>query len=111
MSTMSPTGPRLREIATFIRSKNAGPFILTIDIFFDNGERCLHVLNSEVLSARVIATLYDVAPQDVRIMHVEQAHAVKISFPRPLPAGDIGERDVAGGQQFAPLLDLVVPTR
>jgi hypothetical protein len=47
----------------------------------------------------------------VQIVHVHQSNALKISIPRPLAAGDVGDRDVAGGQQFAPLLDLTVPVQ
>lgn len=110
-TSTAASGERLRDIATFVRSKNAGPFMLTIDIFFASDEECRHVIDSDVLAPRVIADIYGVAHDEVRIIHMAAANAVKISFPRPFPAGDVGDRDVAGGQQFAPLLDLVVPTR
>jgi hypothetical protein len=100
---------RLRDAAAFIRSKNAGPFMLTIDVFFDDDEQCARVLSSGTISPEAIARLYPVAAGDVRIIHVAQAKAIKITLPRPFAAGETGDRDVAGGQQFAPLLDLVVP--
>jgi hypothetical protein len=34
---------------------------------------------------------------------------VKITLPRPLSAGDVGDNDVAGGQQFARILDIEIP--
>lgn len=108
MSTHSET-VALRDLAVFIRSKNAGPFVLTIDIFFDGPEKCRHVIDSGVLGSEQVAALYRIAPTGIRIIHVSQANALKISIPRPLVAGDVGDRDVAGGQQFAPILDVRVP--
>lgn len=107
------TGPatttRLRDVATFIRSKNAGPFVITIDVFFADDEQARRVLDAGVLGAEVVAGLYGVPATEVVVLHMPPAAAVKISLPRPLPAGDVGDRDVAGGQQFVPLLDLEVP--
>ena len=100
---------RLRDAATFVRSKNAGPFMLTIDLFFDGPDRGRRLVDHGILSPLAVADLYGVPEGDVTVMHLPQASAVKITLPRPLPAGEVGERDVAGGQQFAPLLDLVVP--
>jgi Domain of unknown function (DUF4387) len=99
---------RLRDAATMIRSKNAGPFLLTIDVFFDDNDWCHRVLDSGTISAMSVATLYGVPMENVRIIHVPQASAVKITIPRPLPAGDVGDNDVAGGQQFTPLLELEI---
>lgn len=102
-------GVRLRDLAVFIRSKNAGPFMLTIDLFFDGPAACKRVLDTRVLTQETIGALYGVRRDDVKVIHVQQANALKVSLPRPLAAGDVGDSDVAGGQQFLPLLDLVVP--
>jgi hypothetical protein len=99
---------RVRDVACFIRSKNAGPFMLTIDLFFVDDAQCEAILAAGTLSPAVVAIVYGVAQEDVRVMHLAQACALKITFPRPAPAGEIGERDVAGGQQFTPLLDLPI---
>jgi hypothetical protein len=110
MSANQPAGSvRLRDLAVFIRSKNAGPFMLTIDIFFNSAADCARVIESRILSAAAVASIYGIGPATVQIIHVRQSNAIKISIPRPLAAGDVGDRDVAGGQQFAPLLDLPVP--
>jgi hypothetical protein len=102
---------RLRDLAVFIRSKNAGPFMLTIDIFFNSAADCRRVIESRILSTAAIGAIYRIEPASVQIIHVQQSNALKISIPRPLAAGDVGDRDVAGGQQFAPLLDLTVPAQ
>ena len=104
-------GVRLRDLAVFIRSKNAGPFMLTIDIFFNSAADCRRVIESRILSTAAVAAIYRIEPASVQIIHVQQSNALKISIPRPLAAGDVGDRDVAGGQQFSPLLDLTIPAQ
>lgn len=99
---------RLRDAAAMIRSKNAGPFLLTVDVFFDDDTRCRQVLDSGTVTPETVAALYGVPAGDVRIIHVPQAKAVKITIRRPLAAGDVGDNDVAGGQQFTPLLNLEI---
>ena len=106
---MPAAGTRLRDLAAFIRSKNAGPFMLTIDIFFSGAAQCGRVLDANLLTPDSVARIYHVDASTVKVLHVPQANALKVSLPRPYPAGEIGERDVAGGQQFAPLLNLLIP--
>jgi Domain of unknown function (DUF4387) len=99
----------LAQIAKLIRSKNAGPFELTIDVIFGDLETMQWVVGSKVLSAERIADLYRVPVEDIRVFHYEAGLAIKISFPRPIPSGNLGDTDVTGGQQYAPLVDLEVP--
>jgi hypothetical protein len=106
---MTTETTRLRDLAVFVRSKNAGPFVLTVDMFFADDDACRRVLNSGVLAPEKVAALYRIAAEGIRTIHVPQANAIKLSIPRPLVAGDIGDRDVAGGQQFSPVLNLAIP--
>ena len=105
---MTAVGNRLRDLAVFVRSKNAGPFMLTIDLFFDGATECQRVVDAGRLTPERVAAIYRIEAATVKIIHVAPANALKISFPRPLAAGDVGDCDVAGGQQFAPLLDLEI---
>lgn len=107
MSAAGDEKRRLRDLAIFVRSKNAGPFTLTIDFFFDRAETCERVARSGALTPRTVASIYRVRPEQVKVIHVPQANALKVSLPRPKPAGEVGDSDVAGGQQFLPLLDLL----
>jgi Domain of unknown function (DUF4387) len=100
---------RLRDLAVCIRSKNAGPFSLTIDLFFKGAEDCRRVMDAQVLTPENIAAIYRVDAATVKVIYVAQANALKVSLPRARAAGDVGDCDVAGGQQFAPLMDLEVP--
>jgi hypothetical protein len=100
---------KLRQIASLVRSKNAGPFELTIDIMFDNGATYDRVVRSSVLSPELIAATYGIAADDVRVMPYAPANAIKITFPRPVTSGDLEDSDGLGGQQYAPLVDVEVP--
>lgn len=99
----------LHQLAKLVRSKNAGPFELTFDILFEDAETWRRVVDSDVLSAERMAALYNVPADVVRVFHYEPGLAIKVSFPRPVPSGDPSDRDVTGGQQYAPLVDLEVP--
>jgi Domain of unknown function (DUF4387) len=106
---MSSQDTRLRDLAVCIRSKNAGPFMLTIDLFFSGPADCRRVIDGHVLTPDKIAAIYKVPAATIQIIHVAQANALKVSLPRARAAGEVGDCDVAGGQQFAPLMNLVVP--
>ena len=41
---------KLKDLAQLIRSKNAGPFVLTFDIMFDSMQDYLRVRDSGVIS-------------------------------------------------------------
>jgi phage shock protein PspC (stress-responsive transcriptional regulator) len=101
--------PRLGELARLIRSKNAGPFELTIDVMFDEPATFERVRISGVLAAETIARLYGLDPAAVRFFVVPQALAFKASFARPRTQGDPLDADGHGGQQYAPLVELEVP--
>lgn len=103
------SGRTLRECASFVRSKNSGPFTVTVDIFFATREDFLHAAASAALTPHAIAPLYGVPEAEIRRFDIAQALAIKFTLPRPIAAGDFGDRDVAGGQQFLPLLELLIP--
>ena len=100
---------KLGELASLIRSKNAGPFELTFDIMFDNDESFRRVKESHALSRQLIADLYRVPLEEVKFFVVPQALAFKASIPRPRFQGDVLDSDGHGGQQYAPLIDIEIP--
>jgi hypothetical protein len=95
----------VRELAANVRSKNAGPFSITIDLFFDElvFER---IVRAGKLDRLTVARKLQVDPNVVSVFIYAPASAIKVSFPRAIVAGSPGERDSYGGQQFAALLDL-----
>ena len=102
-------GKKLGEIAKILRSKNAGAFIVTFDIIFDNREVFDDVKATGVLSPQLFARLYHVPEEQCKFVEFPPASAFKCSIPRPIPSGDIGDTDVYGCQWHTPLLDVEVP--
>jgi hypothetical protein len=101
--------PQLHELARLIRSKNAGPFELTLDVMFNDKESYDRVVSSHVISAEKIARLYHVDPGDVRLFQADVALAIKISLPRPIPSGSLRDTDIFGGQFHSPIVRLEIP--
>lgn len=100
---------RIRDIAAVCKSKNAGPFELTIDVVFDDPDLFERVKRTRVLGPALFARLYGVRAQDVMFTVYDAAYAFKATLPRLVAAGDVGDTDVYGAQQHAPLLDVDVP--
>ena len=96
----------LGEKAKYIRSKNAGPFWVTMDIFFDSDEDYTEAVQGGKITAEAVSGIYGTPPEDVRIFMLPQLKVIKISCPRPTPQGSPDERDMHSGQQYIPLLEL-----
>lgn len=94
----------LADVCDLIRSKNAGPFWTTIDLFFADGDVFSRYMRDPALDARAIARLYGLDASQVRHYYVENLRLLKISFPRLTPQGGADERDLHGGQQYVRLL-------
>ena len=99
---------KLAEMATLIRSKNAGPFTLTFDVMFSDRETYERVARSGALNPGAFAALYRCDVKDVKYYECANALAFKFTIPRPIPQGDLGDGDMHGGQQFAPLMTIEV---
>jgi hypothetical protein len=97
---------RLQDLAQVIRSKNAGPRRLTLDVMFASDADYARAAQSPALSAERVAALYGVAPGDVAVIPYALGRAIKITLARPIMAGDPGDKDVYGAQQHAPLLEI-----
>jgi hypothetical protein len=91
-----------------VRSKNAGPFWITIDLFFDGEENFRKYRDATALGPGLFATLYGTDADQVKRLAVDSLRMIKISYPRPQPQGWMGERDMHGGQQFARLLEVEI---
>jgi hypothetical protein len=98
--------PKLKDVCRYVRSKNAGPFWVTVDLFFDSTDSYADHHDDPAISAAAIATIYGVDAALVRRFEVKSLNMVKISYPRTTPQGGVLERDMHSGQQFVPLLEL-----
>jgi len=98
---------KLTDIASVIRSKNAGPYELTFDIIFNDFDVYERVKQGGYINEELICKLYNVSPDKIiSIVAFDPAKAIKATIKRPLCSGDLGETDVYGAQQHAPLLGL-----
>jgi Domain of unknown function (DUF4387) len=112
MTVVSPPfGTRmLRELACVIRSKNAKPYRLTLDVFFDDRRVFEHVKRTGALDDAAVAELYGLDLGALRSSFIfDEAMAFKFTFRRPVTQGAVGDSDVYGAQQHVPLLDLRIP--
>ncbi len=100
---------KLPELASVIRSKNSGPYELTLDVIFKDKATYEAACRTQVINKTTIAKLYGIGEEDViSITLFAPANAIKATIVRPYPSGALGETDVYGAQQHAPLLNLEV---
>ena len=98
------------DLVKVIRSKNAGPFELTFDIIFKDKETYEKVKKAKVITKELIAKLYQVPIEKVLyFVEFDPANAIKATIVKPMDSGSIGETDVYGAQQHAPLLEIKIP--
>lgn len=95
----------LGDLARVVRSKNAGPTLVTIDVLC---EEATYARVCAALEPAAIATRYALTPERVVVIPHPLTHAVKIVLPRKIVAGSPGDRDVYGAQQAGPLLALPI---
>lgn len=93
----------IQELSKHIRSKNAGPFWITVDVFCENSENYEKIKSSHKINQETVGRLYKVSPELVKIFFVDNIHVIKFSYPREVPQGDAFERDMHGGQQYIEL--------
>lgn len=102
-------GIPITEVAEVIRSKNSGPYELTMDIIFKDFDSYEKVKQKDIINKKLISSLYQIPEEDIiSIINFDPAKAIKITIKRPLVAGAVGESDVYGAQQHAPLLGIEV---
>ena len=85
-----------------IRSKNAGPFILTIDIFCINDDTFKTV--SEKLTRELVSAVFGIEREFVDRYDLPMLNVLKFSLPRPEIQGCKLDRDMHGAQ-YAVLLE------
>ena len=94
----------LGAIAEKVRSKNAGPFWLTVDIFCGNRDAYRRVV--EGLNTRQVATACGVELQLVKRFDIETLNVVKFSLPRPKVQGAANDRDMHGAPWAALIAEI-----
>ena len=94
----------LKDYAKIIRSKNAGPFEMTIDIIFKNREDYEYFMSTGVLTKELVSKLYHLPVEKIITFEpYPAANAFKITLPRHRSQGSIGETDMHAAQQHVPV--------
>jgi hypothetical protein len=97
----------LGELALEVRSKNAGPFWMTLEAFMPDEES--YRIADALITSELISELYHVPPAALQIFRIPELHVVKVSFPRPVAQGSLRDRDMHAGQHHIPLASTAVP--
>ncbi len=99
---------KLVDLCKVLRSKNAGPLTLTIDVMFENKDNYERVVNSGALNAQTVSRLYDVDEKDVQIIEYGIVDTIKVTFPRKLVSGSVMDNDVYGCQLHRPIANIEI---
>ena len=86
--------PELGHLVSKVRSKNAGPFWLTIDIFCDTP--AVYDRVRQGLKDEAVARLFGVDRQLLKRFDIAALNVVKFSVPRPVVQGTRADRDMHG---------------
>ena len=101
---------KLYELAHVLRSKNSGPFQVTLDILFDSREAYDRVRRSGRVTPEAVAALYKLPLSAITdFVEYDAGLGIKITYLRDTPSGTVGDRDVYGAQQHAPLMNIEIP--
>ena len=100
--------PVVGDVAELVRSKNAGPFWQTFDIFCADDAAYATLAADDVITPERIGTTYQVDPAVVKVFRLPNIRVIKVSVPRPVSSGSALDRDVHAGQQHVPLMLLPV---
>lgn len=86
--------PELGSLVSKVRSKNAGPFWLTIDVFCDDPATFARVRDG--LRDADVARLFGVERHLLKRFDIPSLNVVKFSVPRPVVQGMRADRDMHG---------------
>jgi hypothetical protein len=87
---------RLGDRVLKVRTKNAGPFWVTVDVFCGTTEVFEQVRHE--LRTEAVAALFQQPTQLVKRFDIADLKVIKFSFPRPVAQGARTDRDMHGAQ-------------
>lgn len=98
---------KLIDADAIVRSKNAGPFRITLDVIFKDREQFEKMKKSGVWNCDTFRQLYRLKPEEiVECLIYEPAMAFKCTYQRRVSSGSFGDTDIYGAQQHLPLYEL-----
>ncbi len=96
----------LGSIVEKVRTKNAGPFWLTVDIFC--GDPAAYARVRDGLSTERVARALGTASKTMKRFDIPSLNVVKFSCPRPQVQGTRFDRDMHGASYAALIAELEV---
>ncbi|MFC9842760.1 DUF4387 domain-containing protein [Streptomyces sp. NPDC060223] len=99
----------LIDYCSLVRSKNAGPFTLTLDFMCHDEHTYRALVDTGFLNQELFAGLFGTDAERILLVNHPLALAVKVSLPRPTVQGDLRDSDCYAGQQYAPLMAMKLP--
>ena len=101
---------KLSELASTIRSKNAGVNQITFDIIFPDKPTYQRTVKSGAITRESMARLFGIPEARISdFVTFDVGNAIKFTIYRSRPNGSPGDWDVLGCQQYGPLIDFDVP--
>ncbi len=97
---------KLGSIVNNIRSKNAGPYWVTIDIFCKNKKNYNDIKNK--LNILLLSKLFKIKKEKIKTFKIDNLNVIKISFPRLLVQGHMNDRDMHGAQYSVILSEIIL---
>jgi hypothetical protein len=117
--TAPHTNPKtLGDVASLLRSKNAGPYEITLDVLFPSVVIYNVIKDCGLLTRSSMATLFEISEEEVLWCgFFDKALAWKVTVPRKrkgkgdgcgrvVPSGGFMESDVHGSQKYIGLMNL-----
>ena len=98
------------DVASVLRSKNAGPFFITIDVFMPDKQTYERVARPDFLTPERVAEAYRIPASEIQgIYRLESALGIKVTIRKQVLADDPGNTDVIASQQHLPLAWIPLP--
>lgn len=94
----------LGDVVEKVRSKNAGPFWLTVDIFCGTTATFERICDG--LSTERVAKVFLTDSKTLKRFEIPSLNVVKFSLPRPEIQGSIADRDMHGASWAALLSEV-----
>ena len=95
---------KVADIVDSVRSKNAGPFWLTIDIFCSDKSSFNNLC--ENLHTSQICHIFNLDLKQIQRFELYDLNVLKFSIPRPFTQGSILDRDMHGATYAALISEL-----
>jgi hypothetical protein len=93
-----------------VRSKNAGPFFITVDLFFRTQSAYEYVKGADLITKTTVARAYGIDEERVKGVYFwDPTFAIKVTMYRTISAGGIGDEDCYGAAQHVPLMQMELP--